>query len=83
MTIDEAIAQLENLRKCEIYLWSKDIQAIDIAIKAIVENDTLKPELMSVKSGSDVLKICKLEDENKELKRLLKQAVMDTASGDT
>lgn len=68
MTIDEAIVQLEKLKKCEVYLWSDDIEAIDIAIKAIVENDTLKTELMAVKSGSDVLKICKLEDESAELK---------------
>lgn len=72
MTIEEAIAQLENLKKCEIYLWSKDIQAIDMAIKALEENDTLKTEIMAVKSGSEVLKICKLEEENRELKRLLR-----------
>ena len=41
------------------------------------ENDTLKTEIMAVKSGSDVLKICKLEEENKELKKLLKLAVED------
>ena len=73
MTIDEAIAQLENLRKCEIYLWSKDIQAIDIAIKALEENDTLKTEIMALKGGSDVLKICKLEEENAELKKYINQ----------
>lgn len=77
MTIEEAIAQLENLKKCEIYLWSKDIQAIDMAIKALEENDTLKTEIMAVKSGSEVLKICKLEEENRELKRLLRLAVED------
>lgn len=42
MTIEKAIEQLENLGKCEIYLWSKDIQAIDIAVKALEENKELK-----------------------------------------
>ena len=82
MTIEEAIAQLENLKKCEIYLWSKDIQAIDMAIKALEENDTLKTEIMAVKSGSEVLKICKLEEENAELKRPLRLAVEDLSGID-
>ena len=42
MTINEAIEQLKNLEKCEIYLWSKDIQAIDIAVKALEENKRMK-----------------------------------------
>lgn len=42
MTIDEAIEQLKNLEKCETYLWSKDIQAIDIAVKALKENKRMK-----------------------------------------
>lgn len=41
MTTEEAIEQLENLEKCETYLWSKDIQAIDIAVKALEENKEL------------------------------------------
>lgn len=42
MTIEEAIEQLKNLEKCETYLWSKDIQAIDIAVKALEENKRMK-----------------------------------------
>ena len=86
MTIEEAIAQLKDLRKDrESFaknvepdgVFAQVIKAIDIAIKALEENDTLKTEIMAVKSGSDVLKIRKLEEENKELKRLLRLAVED------
>ena len=86
MTIEEAIEQLADLRKDrESFakngepdgVFAQDIKAIDIAVKALEENDTLKTEIMAVKSGSDVLKICKLEEENKELKKLLKLAVED------
>ena len=42
MTIEEAIRHLKDLSKCEIYLWSKDIQAIDIAVKALEENKRMK-----------------------------------------
>ena len=75
MTIEEAIAQLKILEQIRPHLWFADVEAIDIAIKALEENDTLKTEIMAVKSGSDILKICKLEEENKELKRLLRLAV--------
>ena len=86
MTIEEAITQLADLRKDrESFakndesdgVFAEDIKAIDIAVKALEENDTLKTEIMAVKSGSDVMKICKLEEENKELKRLLRLAVED------
>lgn len=77
MTIEEAIAQLKILETIRPHLWLADVEAIDIAIKALEENDTLKTEIMAVKSGSDILKICKLEEENKELKRLLRLAVED------
>lgn len=54
------------------------VKAIGHYIKQLCEeNDTLKTEIMAVKSGSDVLKICKLEEENKELKRLIKLAAED------
>ena len=77
MTIEEAIAQLKILETIRPHLWLADVEAIDIAIKALEENDTFKTEIMAVKSGSDILKICKLEEENKELKRLLRLAVED------
>lgn len=79
MTIEEAIEQLEDLKKDREGfaktddpdgVFAQDIEAIDMAVKAIIE-------AMEVKSGSDVLKILKLEEENKELKRLLKMAVED------
>lgn len=79
MTIEKAIEQLEDLKKDREGfaktddpdgVFAQDIEAIDMAVKAIIE-------AMEVKSGSDVLKILKLEEENKELKRLLKLAVDD------
>lgn len=79
MTIEEAIEQLEDLKrdregfaKTDEHdgVFAQDIEAIDMAVKAIIE-------AMEVKSGSDVLKILKLEEENKELKRLLKLAIED------
>lgn len=73
MTIEEAIAQLKILETIRPHLWLADVEAIDIAIKALEENDTLKTEIMAVKSGSDVLKICKLEEENAELKKYINQ----------
>lgn len=39
--------------------------------------DTLKTELMAVKSGSDVLKIRQLEKENAELKKFLELTIRD------
>lgn len=86
MKIEEALIQLADLRKDrESFakngepdgVFTQDIKAIDIAVKALEENDTLKAEIMAVKSGSDVLKICKLKEENKELKKLLKLAIED------
>lgn len=86
MTIEEAITQLADLRKDrESFakndesdgVFAHDIKAIDIAVKALEENDTLKTEIMAVKSGSDVMKIRKLEEENNKLKRLLRLAVED------
>ena len=42
MTIEEAIRHLKDLSKCESYLWLSDIQAINIAVKALEENAELK-----------------------------------------
>lgn len=84
MTIEEAIAHAQETADTRTDLceecrdehrqladWLTEL------FKLCEENDTLKTEIMAVKSGSDVLKICKLEEENKELKRLLKLAVED------
>lgn len=85
MTIDEEIRYLkediENNIDCgdlaaaennkQRLAWLEELKALR------EENDTLKTGIIAVKSGSDVLKICKLEEENAELKRLLKLAVED------
>ena len=55
MTIDEAIEQLKNLEKCETYLWSKDIQAIDIAVKALEENKRMKELLKLAVEDFEIL----------------------------
>ena len=87
MTIDEEIRYLkediENNIDCgdldaaennkQRLAWLEELKALR------EENDTLKTGIIAVKSGSDVLKICKLEEENAELKRLLKIAVEDLA----
>ena len=83
MTIDEAIEQLKNLEKCEAYLWSKDIQAIDIAVKALEENQKLKADYERLQEEAKLIDINaanvqkEYEKEIKELKRLLKLAVDD------
>ena len=85
MTIDEAIEQLKNLEKCEAYLWSKDIQAIDIAVKALEEAQKLKSDYERLQEEAKLIDINaanvqkEYEKENAKLKRLLKLAVEDLA----
>lgn len=83
MTIDEAIAQLKELRKCEKYLYPSDIKAIDIAL----EHMDLYGTYISMNMHNKLYKKQKsinyelvdenqeLINENKELKRLLRLAV--------
>ena len=87
MTIDEAIAQLKELRKCEKYLYPSDIKAIDIAL----EHMDLYGTYISMNMHNKLYKKQKsinyelvdenqeLINENKELKRLLRLAVDDIA----
>lgn len=84
MTIDEAIAHAQETADTRTDLCDEcrkehgQLAQWLIELKQLrEENDTLKTEIMAVKSGSDVLKICKLEEENKELKRLLWLAIED------
>ena len=86
MTIDEAIAHAQETADTRTDLCDecreehRQLAQWLIELKQLrEENDTLKTEIMAVKSGSDVLKICKLEEENKELKRLMRLAVDDLA----
>ena len=81
MTIDEEIRYLkediENNIDCgdlaaaennkQRLAWLEELKALR------EENDTLKTGIIAVKSGSDVLKICKLEEENAELKKYINQ----------
>lgn len=85
MTIEEAIVQLKELRKCEKYLYPSDIKAIDIAL----EHMDLYGTYISMNMHNKLYKKQKsinyeLVDENqehvnenKELKRLLRLAVGD------
>ena len=85
MTIEEAIVQLKELRKCEKYLYPSDIKAIDIAL----EHMDLYGTYISMNMHNKLYKKQKsinyelvdenqkLINENKELKRLLKLAVND------
>lgn len=83
MTIEEAIAQLKELKKCEKYLYPSDIKAIDIAL----EHMDLYGTYISMNMHNKLYKKQKsinyelvdeneeLINENKELKRLLRLAV--------
>ena len=85
MTIEEAIVQLKELRKCEKYLYPSDIKAIDIAL----EHMDLYGTYISMNMHNKLYKKQKstnyelvdenqeLINENKELKRLLRLAVED------
>ena len=90
MTIDEAkvilidlIEHLKDLEKCDVYLWLKDMQAIDIAVKVLEENQELKADYERLQEEIKLIDINaanvqkEYEKEIKELKRLLKLAVED------
>lgn len=86
MTLEKAIENLENpnihelLLSCsELTKWLKELKGLREENKVLMQEcDRLikeKGELLNKVSGSDVLRICQLEEQIEKAKRLLKTAV--------